>query len=65
MLIEQQALDFLVALNRERLEVEADALFERAARDPIRKHADHSDRQQRERDGHKRQLPRMFNLNPI
>ena len=57
MLIEEQALDFLVALDRERLEVEADPLLERAARDSIRKHTDHDDGQQRERDRHERQLP--------
>ena len=57
MLIEQQPLELFVALHRERFEVEADALFERAARDLVREDADHRDRQQRQRDRHERQLP--------
>ena len=57
MLIEQQPLELLVALHRERFEIEADALFERAARNPIREDADDRDGQQRQRDRHERQLP--------
>ena len=57
MMIEQQALELLVALHGERLEVQSDAFFERAARDPVREDADHHDRQQRQRNRHERQLP--------
>ena len=57
MLVEQQPFELLVALHRERLEIQADALFERPARNLVRKDADHCDGQQRQRNRHERQLP--------
>ncbi len=48
-LIEQQPLEFFVALHRERFQIRADALFERAARNLVRKDADDRNRQQRQR----------------
>ena len=47
MMIEQQPLELFVALHRQRLEIEADALFERASRNLIRDNADDGNRHQR------------------
>ena len=57
MLIQQQPLELLVALHRQGLQIHADALFERAARNLIREDADDGNWQQRQRDRHERQLP--------
>ena len=55
--IEEKALELFVALERKRLQVEANALFERAARDLVRQRADADYRQQRQRYRYERELP--------
>ena len=55
--VQQQALEFLVRLRGESFQVEADALLEGSAGNAVGDQTGHRERQQRQRDRYRRQLP--------